>query len=90
MSILEAMMAGKPVVSTDVGEARHMIDSGVTGLLVSPGEVPSMVAAIRELVAAPDLRIRMGQAARTFAASNFSEGKMVQAYEALYNEVVAK
>jgi glycosyltransferase involved in cell wall biosynthesis len=90
MSLLEAMMAGKPVVSTDVGEARHMITSGDTGTLVEPGDVPSMASALRELIAAPALRLRMGEAARTAAASRFSESRMVQAYEDLYEKVMAK
>jgi len=90
MSLLEAMMAGKPIVSTDVGEAPHMIESGATGILVRPGEIPDMTAAIRELVAVPGLRTRMGQAARAVATSAFSAEKMVRDHESLYDEVLAK
>jgi glycosyltransferase involved in cell wall biosynthesis len=87
--MLEAMMAGKPVVSTDVGEARHMIASGITGILVKPDDIAGMTSTIRDLVAARDLRARMGQAARAAAATEFSAGKMVKAYESLYDAVMA-
>jgi glycosyltransferase involved in cell wall biosynthesis len=66
-----------------------MIESGVTGTLVSPGRVPDMTAAIRALVIGPDLRRRMGQAARSIATSVFSAEKMVRNYETLYDEVLA-
>lgn len=90
MSLLEAMMAAKPIVATDVGEARHMIQPGVTGILVQPNGVAGMVAAIHSLIADPEGRARMGRTARAVASTSFSASTMVRQYERLYDEVLRR
>jgi glycosyltransferase involved in cell wall biosynthesis len=81
---LEAMAAGKPVVATRVGEAPHVIDDGIDGLLVDPQDVDGMTAALRRLVDDPQLRTRMGTAARRKVEQHFTVQHMTRAYEALY------
>jgi len=53
--ILEAMAAGKPVISTDVGDVAEVIHDGVNGILVRPGDVDGFVDALERLIESPDL-----------------------------------
>ena len=88
MSILEAMMAGKPVVATDVGEARHMVRNGETGVLVPPRDGGELASAIRFLAQDKTLRERMGRAGLEFVGSDFTTSAMVKRYEALYLDLL--
>lgn len=71
-AILEAMRLGRPIVSTDVGGVAEAIDNEAAGLLVRPGSADELEAAIRTLLDDPDLRVRMGAAARDRFLSAFS------------------
>lgn len=57
---LEAMRAGRPVVALRNGAAEEIVENGVTGILVDPGDDASLVAALRTILKAPDLRARLG------------------------------
>jgi glycosyltransferase involved in cell wall biosynthesis len=78
---LEAMSMSRPVILSDVGGAREMIDDGVEGYVVSPTELaarlPALIAALH---AEPRKRQQMGQAARARAVSCFSVAAMSAAY----------
>jgi glycosyltransferase involved in cell wall biosynthesis len=81
---LEAMAIGRPVILSDIGGAREMIDDGVEGYVVSPTELPARLPAlISALYADKRKRQLMGQAARRRAESRFSVAAMVAAYRAL-------
>jgi glycosyltransferase involved in cell wall biosynthesis len=81
---LEAMAIGRPVILSDIGGAREMIDDGVEGYVVAPTElgarIPALVAA---LYADRRKRQQMGQAARSRAQTRFSVASMVAAYRSL-------
>jgi glycosyltransferase involved in cell wall biosynthesis len=62
--VLEAMARGKTVVSTPVGGIPSVIKDGVTGFLVPVGDAAATRAAIERALADPDLRRRVGDAAR--------------------------
>jgi glycosyltransferase involved in cell wall biosynthesis len=64
MVLLEAMARGRAVVATPVGGIPSLVEGGVTGLLVPPGDADSLRHAIERLLADPDLRRRLGEAAR--------------------------
>lgn len=61
---LEAMAAGLAVVSTRTGAIPEYLEDGVHGLLVDPGDAAGLAAAMARLIAAPELRLRLGDAAR--------------------------
>jgi glycosyltransferase involved in cell wall biosynthesis len=81
---LEAMAMGRPVILSDIGGAREMIDDGVEGYVVSPTELPARLPAlIAALYAEPRKRQQMGQAARARAVNCFSVSAMAAAYRSL-------
>jgi glycosyltransferase involved in cell wall biosynthesis len=88
MSILEAMIASKPVVATDVGEAPHMIRHGETGLLIEPKDVEGMAAALRALANDRARREQMGSAGKILVQRCFTTSTMVNQYESLYRSLL--
>lgn len=65
--ILEAMAAGLPVISTNVGAIPEEVEDGVTGRVVPVNSPDAIVKAVRSLADNPELRIAMGRAARAKA-----------------------
>jgi glycosyltransferase involved in cell wall biosynthesis len=61
------MLAGRPVVASDVGGLRDLVRPGVTGLTVPPGDPPALTAALDSLLDDPEARRRMGEAGRLHA-----------------------
>ena len=62
--IIEAQAAGLPVIVSDVGGPRELVSDGVNGIITKGRDVVDFTAAIRRLVKDPELRHRMGAAAR--------------------------
>jgi glycosyltransferase involved in cell wall biosynthesis len=89
MSIVEAMRAGLPVVSTraPVGP-EEIIRDGDDGLLVPVGDVAGLAEAITTLVEEPDMRRRMGQRAAQNAA-RFDPARVAAQYDAIFRELAA-
>jgi glycosyltransferase involved in cell wall biosynthesis len=82
MTVLEAMALGRPVVATDVGDVRRVLD-GRAGICVPPQDPTAFAAACVELLADPSRREEMGRAAAEIAAQ-FDASAMVARYEALF------
>ena len=62
--VLEAQACGVPVIATDVGGTPELIDHGVNGHLVAPGDAESLADALTRLIGDEDYRSRLGRAAR--------------------------
>jgi glycosyltransferase involved in cell wall biosynthesis len=77
MSIIEAMLAGLPVVATDIRGPREQVLPGVTGYLVPPMQTEPLAAALGALVADPEARRRMGEAGRLRARALYDEALVV-------------
>src|SRR5262249_6596874 len=88
--LLESMAAGAPVVSTRVGGTPEVVEDGVTGLLVPPGNAGALAQAIDRLLSDPDLAVRLGQSGREFGRRRFSMDAMVRATERLYHTLLEK
>jgi len=82
--LLEAMAAGLPIVTTEVGESKHIIDEGQCGQLVKPRDTMGMADALTELVSQPQLRKQMGYNAQNKFSNNYTINKMIEAYERTY------
>lgn len=80
----EAMAAGLPVVACAVGGLVDLIDPGVTGLLVPPGDAAALAAAIARLAGNPAEAESLGRAARLAVRQRYSFDRMVGSFEELY------
>lgn len=74
MSVIEGMAQGLAVVTTPVGATEDIIEDGQTGLLVPPGDAAALREALARLLADPDLRLRLGGAARAFHRQHLEIG----------------
>lgn len=82
---LEAMAAGKPVISTEMGTGTSYVNvNGETGLVVPPRDAQALAAAIQKLLDDPELRARMGAAGRERVLQEFTLDKMVDRVMAVY------
>jgi glycosyltransferase involved in cell wall biosynthesis len=88
VSLLEAMAAGKSIVSTNVGEAPHLIEQGKEGFLFTPRDVEGMADTILVLVQDHRLRRETGDAAARKVAQRFTTDHMTRAYEEVYLKVL--
>ncbi len=84
VSILEAMSAGLPIISTPVGGIPDVIRDGEEGFLVSPGSTDELARRIIQLLGSKELRDRMGKNARRRLQSEFTSEVAVAALTALY------
>jgi glycosyltransferase involved in cell wall biosynthesis len=83
--VLEAMMTGRPTVSTDVGGVAELV--GDTGLVVPPGDPAALATGLLALLRDPDRRRSLGQAAARRARSHFPLDRMLRAYHQLYTDI---
>lgn len=84
---LEAALLARPVVATRVGGIPEVVLHERTGLIVDSGDWRALAQAIEVLLDDPKTAIRMGLAAREWAAEMFSWESCVDAYHVLYNKL---
>ena len=78
--LLESMAARTPVVATNVGGTPEVVDEGVTGLMVPPGNAEQLADVICRLLAAPEKLPAMGNAARKRVQTLFTFEKQADRY----------
>jgi hypothetical protein len=83
------MLLGKPAVATRVGGVPELIDDGVHGWLVPPGDPERFADRIVRLVRNPEEASRMGDVGRLKATRHFSVEAMVGNMEDVYTELLA-
>jgi len=88
LALLEAMLSGRPVVASAVGEVPAVLADGGAGMLVSPGDADALANALDSLLTNPDAARRLGNAARTRALSSYSFDSMLNRYLELYAEAL--
>jgi len=87
--VLEAMEAGVPVIGTRHAGIGEAVEDGRTGLLVPPGDVAALTAALRRLADEPETARRMGVAARRVALEKFDAVAQSRRLEAILCDVIA-
>lgn len=88
MALLEAVFAQTPVVASAVGAIPDVLEHGVGGMLVPPGESQRLAAAIDELLASPVAAAGMAAHARKNAIAIYSLDAMVERYLEVYGPLV--
>jgi rhamnosyl/mannosyltransferase len=87
--IVEALAAGKPVISTEVGTGTSWVNvHGQTGLVVPPHDPPALAEATNQLLSDERLREQLGRAARTRAYEEFTVERMIDRVYAEYDRLL--
>lgn len=85
--LLEAMACSKPVIATDAGGTREIVEHGVTGLLVPPKDSEHLAGGILTLLRDPERRRRMGEAGAARVRDHLSAERMTLQLQNLYEEM---
>lgn len=86
MAILEAMIAGKPVVATEVGGNPELVLNGKSGFLVPPRDCQALANSVTTLLTNRQQAIQFSEEGKRRAEGQFSLATMVNTYQALYDE----
>ncbi|MEZ4771476.1 MAG: glycosyltransferase family 4 protein, partial [Caldilineales bacterium] len=89
VAIEQAMAAGKPVVASDVGGVRYLVNDGVTGFVVAPDDPSGQAAALHRVLSDSQLSTSMGQAARSAALARFHPDQVTEQTLAVYQQAIA-
>lgn len=87
LCLIQAALAGLPVVATNVGSVKDVVQDGTTGILCqkNPADIAS---AVMTLVNNHALSIQMGETAKVFAESHFGVSRLVADHQNLYRELI--
>jgi glycosyltransferase involved in cell wall biosynthesis len=88
--LIEAMAAGKPVVASDSGASREIIEDGQQGILFPPGDDAALASAIARLLGDRGLASEMGHRGQMRVVERFDSAQYVAEVEAVYRDVLAK
>jgi glycosyltransferase involved in cell wall biosynthesis len=86
-SILEAMRAGLPVVSSAVGGIAESVRDGETGFTIPQGDSEGLRRRLKQLLSDPDLRSRLGRNGRARYESSFTLSHTVERTLVVYREI---
>jgi starch synthase len=88
MVALEAAERGRAAIVTGVGGLPEIVEDGVTGIVVRPGDVDALAAAMLRLAADPALVRGYGQAARERALTTFAAETAIDGVESVYRDLL--
>lgn len=89
-AVLEAMAAGKPVISSRVDGLKELISPGIDGWLVEPGDTAALADAIQYVLDHPDEAEKVARAGAERVRTHFSLAHQIGAYDALFRSLVAE
>lgn len=89
LTVIEAGLAGLPVVATRTTGMTEILRSGENGVIVPIGDEQAMLTALRELVDEPALRLRYGRALEVTVRERFLTASYVRAFEETYTALLA-
>lgn len=87
---LEAMACGSPVIASRTGGLAHTVRHGETGLLVPPGDVPALAAALEQVLGRPGVAARLREPLRRGLPAEFTWDHIAAKAEAVYQEVAGE
>ena len=89
MVLLEAMAAGKPIISTEVGDIPQVIQSGYSGLLVPAGNANALAISLQYLIDNRSEAEKLSKMARKEVEKRFSNDAMVDQYIIEYDKILS-
>jgi glycosyltransferase involved in cell wall biosynthesis len=87
-ALIQAMLTGLPCVTTAVGSISELAKDGETALIVPPQEGAPLRDALRKLIDNPEMRGRLGEAARRHCEAGFSYEAMLDKMERIYKDLL--
>jgi len=88
ITLLDALARARPVVASQVGGIPEVIDDGVTGRLVPPGDPTALAAVLQEFHTKRDAAWHLGTAGAERVRAEFTWPRVVEAFEAVYDDVL--
>jgi glycosyltransferase involved in cell wall biosynthesis len=89
VTLIEALAAARPVVATRVGGVEDVVEDGVTGLLVRPGDTHAVAERLALLAADPERRRTMGETGRAHVLERYAVSRLVDDVDRLYRDLLA-
>jgi glycosyltransferase involved in cell wall biosynthesis len=89
LSVLEAFMCSKPVISSNVGDMIKRVIPGVTGFVFKAGDVEELSTYLGYLIENPDVASKLGSAGRTLVLKNYTIDSVVEQVLTLYRQLSA-
>jgi len=86
-SVMEAASIGLPIVATDVGGTREIIEHGKSGIIIEPGQPSKITEALLSLIHNHQMASELGAAAKRRLRQKFDWGQIVDSYVEIYNAV---
>ncbi len=86
VALIEALASGRPVVSTDVGGVKDVVQDGMTGYLVASGDTRAFAKKLRELADDAAKRVSFGAAGRVSVMGKYSSDRLVSDIKRLYTD----
>jgi len=89
VALIEALAASRPVVATDVGGVRHVVQDGETGWLCGAGDAAGLARRLQQVIAQPEASGRLAGTGRLRVAKLFGYERLLAEHRALYNELLS-
>jgi glycosyltransferase involved in cell wall biosynthesis len=86
-ALLQAMLAGVPIVTTPVGSITELLEHEKSALIVAPENVPALAQAMQRLLDDPELGARLCAAARATALARYTRESMLDAMQQIFDRV---
>jgi len=90
MTVIEAMASGVPVVASRVGAIPDVVVAGETGILVEPGDVDGIAAAILQLLSDDALARRLSEQGRKYVTQTLTSDVMARSYLTMYQQALTR
>jgi glycosyltransferase involved in cell wall biosynthesis len=87
VAIIEAMRASLPIITTPVGGIPDMVQDGLNGLLIQPGNPEIIAQTALSLASDPDLRAKLGKAAREVFTKRYSSSRAIGELAEIYKKI---
>ena len=87
-AVLEAMAMNVPIVASDIPALREVLEEGVAGVLVPPGQPAALAAALVDVLSDPETALEMAERARQRFENNYSAEASVEGMLALYEQLL--